>query len=378
MSLLPRPPARALALAFLFTVLACALMPAGADSIGSGQYQAFNVAFSERYLIPRYRRLAESTAALAGELDRFCAPDSDRASLDRARRAFHGVADAWAGVQHVTFGPVALLFRAERVNHWPERRNAVQRGLNEILKARDRQALEPVRFGKSSVAVQGLPALERLLFGDDAPALYRAGDEAAGYRCALTRAIGHNLATIGREVLSEWQDDMLADLRTKLDNPIFYSRPRDVTRQYFTDLLALLSLVGSVKLQPVLGRSIEEARPGRAEQYRSGRAARDIVLNLESAREHYGAGETPDGYAWFVRQGQGGAAADQTLRQDFDRAIALARALPGPLGEAAADPARRPAVEKTLAAVDALRQALEDTVPEAAGIATGFNSLDGD
>ena len=196
-------------------------------------YHAFNLAAANHYLLPRYRQFAEAATDLDNALQQLCAkPDS--ATLDAARSAFHSATDAWMALQHVSFGPISLAFRAERINYWPERRNAVGRGLSQLLRQQNAAALEPQTFAQGSVAVQGLPALERLLFADDALAAVVA--EGADFHCRLLAAIGANLAAIGTEVAAAWRDDMLPALAKDDQHPIHYDDPKAATTQLYTNL----------------------------------------------------------------------------------------------------------------------------------------------
>ena len=143
-------------------------------------------------------------------------------------------------------------------------------------------------------------------------------------------------------------------------------------------LSTLLQLVADQKLKRPLGSSVDKAKPQLAENRRSGRSKRNIVLNLESARAFYAGADGTGGFSDFVRDAVGGIDADTGLKAALDRAIRTARALPEPLAEAVADPKRRPQVEAALAAVKAVQLRLRDAVPPAAGIKPGFNALDGD
>src|SRR5205823_7679797 len=91
------------------------------------------------------------------------------AGFDEARDAYRRTADAWTEIEFVRYGPISDDFRVDRLNYWPERKNATARGLAALLTKEGSADLAPARFAENSVAVQGLPALERLLFEGTAP-----------------------------------------------------------------------------------------------------------------------------------------------------------------------------------------------------------------
>ena len=55
------------------------------------------------------------------------------------------------------------------------------------------------------MALQGLPALEYLLYGDGAEALAK-GAGAAAFRCRFAASIAANVAAMAKEIEQGWQD----------------------------------------------------------------------------------------------------------------------------------------------------------------------------
>ena len=100
-------------------------------------------------------------------LEALCKSPADD-TLKNAQQQFAALTTAWARIQYISFGPIFDHQRAFRIEYWPDKRNVVGRQLAEVLKKQDHAALEPERFATTTVGVQGLPALERMLFGDDA------------------------------------------------------------------------------------------------------------------------------------------------------------------------------------------------------------------
>ena len=83
-------------------------------------------------VMPAYERLATSAATHAAAWDRACANHDPRALAGLAV-GYRDVADAWATIEFVRVGPVAHDFRAERIEFWPDKRNAGARGLAALL-----------------------------------------------------------------------------------------------------------------------------------------------------------------------------------------------------------------------------------------------------
>lgn len=310
------------------------------------------------FIVPRYQALFDASERQRTAWQRFCADPSAAGGAD-LESAFHAAADAWSSIEFLRFGPITSRFRHERVAHWPERRNAVGRALANLLTSSETDILTEERFAGSSVAGQGLTALERLLFDDGSMDKLLRGTEAP-VRCAIGTAIGRSLARVSGSVLREWTeaDGVLASLTVANDAAI-----TEALTRIATDLLSLYQLVGDHKLGAVMGREPGEARVALAEGRRSRRSTRAIVLNLESAHS----------LTRIVLD-----ADDDPVLDSLDLALRLARNLPPEFAVLADDPKQRTRLVLLRDTVWGAQQRAEATIPSALGITLGFNSLDGD
>ena len=356
---------------------------AGEESrISSGDYQRVNESLVRHHVLPRYRSFAGATMHLREALGALCdAPAED--ALDRARNAYHEAMDAWMAMQHLHFGPLEQELRAYRVYFWPQARGRVGDVIAELLSAGDEGVFSPERFSGTSVAAQGLPAAEHLLFarGD---ALSGAA-EAGSLRCRMLRAVGRGLEEVAHEALEEWtlavsagSASSYADLMLEpgTGNAGFPSS-QDATLRFFAALHTGLSLVAEVKVAPVIGDSMATVRPALAESRASGRSTRNVAINLGALQALY-AGEEGRGLGEIVAASKEDPALDPLMRKAFRLTLENARSLDVPLERAATDPNLRKRVEKLSLQVRALRQLVRTRVAEALDLAVGFNSLDGD
>lgn len=312
--------------------------------------------------IPRYQALALVAGVEADAWNDFCLLPT-RDGLETVRQAYHATADAWSTVEIIHYGTVSEDFRAERLSYWPERKNATQRGLVQILKPGSADDLTPERLRGASAAVQGLPALERLLFADP-PVDEKAfsGTPEGERRCAVGRAIAANVKALADEILEGW-----ANPKTGVASQLFYGPMADeVVRRLATDLVSGFEVMRDVKLKPVLGNDIARANPKLAEGWRSGRSTRALQLNLDTARAMT--------EIMLADASEEGATAIYNVRQS----LRIAEGLPPAFGPLAADPKERQRLILLFDALGFARERLLVEVPAALGIAMGFNSLDGD
>jgi predicted lipoprotein len=212
---------------------------------------------------------------------------------------------------------------------------------------------------QKSVAVQGLSALERLLYDDGARASLFGRGAARTRRCAAGVTIADNLKNIVREIVEAWPA-LKEKLRTSDE-----ALAREAVTRFATDLLTVYQVVGDLKLDVPMGKSPDEARPKSAQWWRSGLSAQTIALNFQAAAD----------LTWIML---GPGDEGTTLVATIEQAKRIAEELPLPLPELVADKAQRSKLLLLRDAVRGARDLSNSYVAPALGITLGFNSLDGD
>ena len=341
----------------------------GAAPEASAEATSIALRVSDRFVIPAYRRLAEASGAQADAWAAFVS-ERENGDIESLVTAYHGSCDAWAEAQIIRTGPIVLFLRYERFAFWPDARNGTQRALDALIASDDPNELLPENLATNHVAGQGLTGIERLLYGEEEPgSALKAASEEAARRAEVGLALARNLNQIANEVLTDWTvaggvRDMIA-AGAGWNN--LFADGEECARLLLTDLVGAFRLMHDVKLLPVLGESIDMARPRASEAWRSGRAKRNLMLNLEASRA------MNDAFAERLRDGRRAA-----LDESFDRSMAAIAALSEDLGDAAADPERRATVEAARDAVKSTQLLIVDILPADLGITLGFNALDGD
>jgi predicted lipoprotein len=339
-------------------------------AVEAGTYTALNKAAIEQHILPRYDALVTATVALNEAAHAYCAAPTSRPLKD-LQDAFGKAMDAWQDIQHVRFGPVDWFFRSQRFAFWPDPRNTIGKQMAELLSKHQSGSVDPELLAKGSVATQGLPALERLIFGDDADKLKSGADSA--YRCRYVEAIAINLAQMAKETRIAWRDGgdkafaaVMQD-SSKSDAP--YREPQEATLELFKALYLAVELAADHKLARPLGAALKDARPRLAESWRSERSLRNIQRNIEAAQNLY-----MTAFAMAVPD----KAVDAAIRDAFTTSLAAAGAVKPPLESTVQDKVARPQAEALAAELLALKKLLGERLPPAIDIPVGFNALDGD
>ena len=326
---------------------------------------------------PLHAAFADAASRLNEAVGAYCASatgaggDPDDASgtaelgplLDAARAAWREAVPAFGAVEPLRVGPMLEDNRVNRVFFWPDSRRAGERQLRALVA--DTGALDVDAMSAKSVAVQGLPALERLLYGD-------AARTDPVPTCRVAVPVAGNVARIAAELDAAWADPDGIGARMvepPADDPLFRSE-REVLRSLVTQLQAGLELVATAKLGPLVDadaaamRRLPFARSALFPEYLSG--------NL-------------DGLAALLLDAGLADVADVAGEAKFE--VGNARRLLDQLGEdlAGNETLRGPPSETSVATARALRagvvgieRLLIDRVAPALGTGTGFNSADGD
>jgi uncharacterized protein len=354
------------------TVLLLTLGPAAPPAWAAPDYQDVNTALVENYVLPRYETFAAAAAALDASLAEACA--DGRPTPEEAGNAYNEAMDAWMAVQHLRFGPSELFLRADRIEYWPDQRNTVGRHLAQLLSEQKAEALEPETFANGSVAVQGFPALERLLFDSE------DSTWATPFGCNAVRAIGRNLKSIADGLLYDWRDsdEAFADVvRSAKAGNARYFDAKEASLDFAKSLRGALLLVQDYKLGRPLGDSPDAARAKRAESWRSARSLRNVLINLTAAQALYeGGGEVS--FSALTHAQPRGAELDETVRASLARLIAAVKAQPDSLMAALEAPDGWQKLNAIRTEARQLLDLLGGPLSEVLGLPMGFNSYDGD
>ncbi|HVJ43001.1 MAG TPA: imelysin family protein [Dongiaceae bacterium] len=347
---------------------------------------AFNAAFGEKIALPILAQFETAGATLDGATQTLKkAPSAE--SFAAVVQGFNGVSDAWMAVQLLRFGPLTQNQRLDRIAYWPERSNITEKQIAAFLAAADTSKLVPASFATASIALQGLTALERLLFdsehgtdgkavSDKAMAQLMAGTPAAAYRIELIGAIAGNLRQIAKEGRAAWQD--FAVKLGKGDQGGFAASPQEATNQIYAGLVTVSQLIGGQKLGLALGKSQAAAKPHQAEQWRSGRSLHNIDRNLMALKQALLGDPTGSAIA-LVTAPDTAAVLSQKLTSALAACEQALAAVNLPLDLAVTDDkAGRGEVQALLVRINQFRDILTNEMPKAAGITLGFNDLDGD
>ncbi len=332
-------------------------------------------AVTDGVIIPAYRDLMAKEVALADTASAFCAAP-DAAGLAKTRAAFHAVMDVWQRLQSFSYGPVTENGRESRFFFWPDKGGVGARQLKRALKKRDPALLAPGGLAGKSVALQSLAAVERILFSSAEAMTEPNASDYHRYACRLAASMARFQEDLAAQVLDDWlraggfRDAVLS----AADGNELYYDDRDAATDVLKSLSGVFDAAIKLKLDRPLGKSLEDARPRRAESWRSRRSLANIAANLESA---LAVTTVPGGLADQLRNAGAEALADG-FTGAIEQALERARDDAMPLHDAVTEIRPRFRIEVLREKILGLHLLVNEAIAVELGINLGFNARDGD
>ncbi len=323
-------------------------------------WKQLNLTATDEIIIPAYQNLSEATLSLSMESESFCS-DRSADNLAKFKAAFYQSMDAWQAIQSVQFGPITYFNWNYRIQYWPDDRGTSGRQLTALIASADTSVLNSESFARQSVGIQGLPALERILFDEDSLNEFQTND----YLCELSQAIAANLNEISEGVSNRWIDEYRAIVLNPSESG-FYENSEDLTIDYLKALQESIAKIRDLKLAPALGASYEAARIREAESWRSDYSLANIKVNLSNLQSLFAVFSS----AFYPEDVENIELAFSTLSE-------TSMALPDSLSAALLNEVLYVEVKELHDEVDALHEALEKALKNT-DLYLGFNSLDGD
>ena len=325
----------------------------------------------DTYIQPSFQQFAEEAASLKLDVDALCTTPSVE-TLNTARDQFKSVVVAFSRVEFVRIGPLGLGDRLERLLFWPDRKGIALRQVQAALAEADPSAARAETLKDKSVAMQGLGALEFLLFGTGSDDLAAA----SGYRCDYGQAIATLVDGLATTVNAEWHDSspdgpvahMLSPQPTFDD----YRTPREVLERIAATMIHGTEAIRDTRIAPILSISTGSPKPKSALFWRSNMTAASLAANFDGIHDFFLAARYPEAIgvtnAWVAN----GATFE------FENAARATAAIVDPMEKAVTDKVQLDALKYLSIITGSLDHLLGENLAAALGLSVGFSALDGD
>lgn len=323
------------------------------------------------YARPKFAAFAGTTATLHDDVAALCkAPSAD--GLAAAQEAFKATVLSYSEIEFLRMGPLGVDNRLERLLFWPDSKGIALRQVQVALSSKDATAANPDTLEGKSVALQGLGAVEFLLFGTGFDDLAGA---AGAYRCSYAAAATTLIAGVGKTLSDEWNDNAAGGASDAMLNP------QPTSTDYRTELEVINKLAGTLsfgndtirdqRLSPILSLATGTPRPRSALFWRSGMTARALAANFTGLLDFFHAAKFDSAMDaannWVAK----------SIVFEFEGAIKAAGEVPDSTEVAVASPEGMLGLKQMYVSTGSL-DTLDESLSIALGLSAGFSSLDGD
>ena len=344
--------------------LALPLLLSGAAFGQSTNWTEVNLALTDAVVIPDYEAFANAAAGMNQQAKAFCA-DITPQTLAGLQTAFQQTMDKWQAVQHIQFGPITYFNWNYRLQYWPDENGTGSRQLSALIASKDNSVLTSEAFARQSVGVQGLQALELLLFAETS----LSDLQADSYRCNVAQAIAANLDEIATGVAQRWRDEFRTTVATA-DERGFFESAQDATIDFLKAEVEPIRSSQQQKIEAILGETYADARVKRAESWRSERSLRNLKINVESLNRFFNSGSPALSAVLPPDDIEG-------INAGFATVAATLAALPDSMTQALETEDGYNHVKQAATDLSALFELFEASLKRT-DLYLGFNSLDGD
>lgn len=359
----------AAAIAFGGVARADTEMPVPVEALKKSVAQAV-----DQFVIPSYARFK-----LAADLQRqayahLCESPSDD-HLVTVQSSFADVIATFSRIEAFRFGPAREDNRFERLLFWPDPRGRGLQQVQSLLLEKDQGAVNLETLQQKSVAVQGLLALDFVLFGTGFES--QAGTDGE-FRCHYGATIAEAISHVANDLYDGWSlPDGYGDLmKSAGPEDARYKSTGEAMQEFLRAAREQLQIVRDTKLVPVLQDSAKTVKPKLAPFWRSNLTLVSLEGNV--------AGVTDLVESWSLEKALPGDQqylADQltleleTARDSLHETDAGKNSSFESVVRNPEDHARLTYVSIPMTGAITL---LTREVPAALGLVAGFNAMDGD
>ncbi len=304
-----------------------------------------------------YSQLATATAQFESTASNYCEAPSP-ASLLQLKEQWLAAFSAWQAVRFVGFGPIEENTRAWKFQFWPDPKNLTASKVDYWLSSD--KAISADAIGKDSVAVQGFPAAEYLLYDER----ITASDKAlpAERSCALLSAISANLENNAESLTADW---------TALEER--YLSVADYDNGTLQSAMQALELMADWRLAGPIGeRGNGKPNPYVADAWRSGQSLNTLHASLKGLADYF-----VPGLNLLLSENDSATLAEQ-FNQQLNKTLAHFDELPADIAPLMETEEGRKSLKALLDDVNATKGLLVGPISSALSVVRGFNSSDGD
>lgn len=318
---------------------------------------------------PGYRNAQQSAAKLTTAMKDLCEGGTPQ-SLDKAKSAFDDIIRYWSIIEIVQTGPVIQDNLFEHILFYPDRKGVGLRQVQTLIAKADPKDTTVDAIAAKSVALQGLTALEYVLYGAGSEDLTTQKNS---FRCLYGAAVAGNIQREASEVVAAWEKP--DGIQGSWKHPGPQSADFMDNKEAATALLGILvhgaENIRDQRLEQFYKGKDSTPRPKMAIYWRSKNTWKSMAANLEGLRTLWQKANMADLLP----------ADKKPVAAEIDAKLkALLETVPklNPDIDAATSGADRAKLDQLLVDTRELVTTISDEYGAAIGLSAGFSFSDGD
>ncbi|HAE02226.1 MAG TPA: hypothetical protein DCG04_12405 [Rhodospirillaceae bacterium] len=237
----------------------------------------------DQFVIPAYEQFKEAAQVQNDTYARLCAAPSEE-GLVAVQNSFAEVVKTFSRIEAFRFGPARDDNRFERLLFWPDPRGRGLQQVQALLLEQDESATRLDTLQQKSVAVQGLLALDFVLFGTG----YEAQTTPEGaFRCRYGATMAQSVQQLSNALYDGWQKPGgYGDLmKSAGPDDVRYKTTGEAMQEFLRAAREQLQILRDTKLMPPLQESLDTAKPKLAPFWRSDLTLLSIISNVEGVAD---------------------------------------------------------------------------------------------
>ena len=326
---------------------------------------------TNKVIRPVYVSLSSTSTAFVAQVDTFCDSPTNQ-SLDDIRGAWRGLMSEWQFASVIRMDPLENNDLGLRIESWPLGENILESRVDVLLNAEETINESVIRNG--SITIQGIPALEYLLFGGENEV--SVADFESGKRCevitAITGVLDDNIQTANEQWQGSYGDDVAQPEKAEGG----YESSRLALDDIANNLNTAFESILNDKLGFVLGGEFGDQSSEMLESYRSGYSLENIQQNILAVKDLFHV-ENGLGISLYLTY-QGSKELGERINTELDSLLLQISEVETPISESINTPENYERLSLILQSVLNLHNTFEEELFPALAVTVDFNSQDGD
>jgi uncharacterized protein len=324
----------------------------------------------DKVIVPGYDAFKAASDGMNAAMNKLCAENS-AVSYDASVKSFNELVNTWSKIEILRDGPALEGNRFERILFFPDRKGLGLRQIQALLAAKDEGAITKEAMASKSIAIQGLTALEFVLFGTGHEELSAAKDN---FRCHAGRAIAGNIAMLAGQLDDAWRapNGIARDWKEPGPKNPLYRNGEEALIGVLGVLVRGVETTSEKRVRSFYAEDGKLADAHKALYWRSNQVMASVAANLEGMQALW----EQSGMQGIIKGD--GTAITTNINFDFKTAIQTAKRLDMPVEQILADEKLRSKVEFLIITMADLQARLNNDYGRAMGLAAGFTFSDGD